>query len=389
MRKRRRCFLLGTIVVCFCFSIYIPILMSIRPEEIEVWNMTRDMRVFLQPNNHTAIISGENLCSKQSSIPGECDGTEQGEDDIFLVVVVCSSTHNFEARNAIRETWGQAEVLIGKPRTFSSVTSTMPSTLNDAPGVNSVSSSPPPSHRQLPCSHSFPKRGDIRLMFMLGRTENATLQQLIYQESDRFNDIVQEDFLDTYNNLTLKSVMLLKWVNSTCPRVRFVMKTDDDTFVNVPRLVYHLKSYGRPKLLLGCLICGAIPVKNKHSKWYVPRVLYNERYYPNYLSGTGYVMSSDVIAGLYAVALTTPFFHLEDVYITGIVAKRLKIKPVDFEGFTYQKRPRNPCLFHLGITGHRVTPSDMRAIWKEMQAPELHCDPKKIKLRDFRTGKCR
>lgn len=45
--------------------------------------------------------------------------------------------------------------------------------------------------------------------------------------------------------------------------------------------------------------------------------MYPDRVYPNYLSGTGYVMSSVSIGRLYKAALSTPLFHLEDIYITG------------------------------------------------------------------------
>lgn len=45
--------------------------------------------------------------------------------------------------------------------------------------------------------------------------------------------------------------------------------------------------------------------------------MYTGRVYPNYLSGTAYLMSIDVVSKLYSAALRTPIFHLEDVYITG------------------------------------------------------------------------
>ena len=37
-------------------------------------------------------------------------------------------------------------------------------------------------------------------------------------------------------NLTIKSVMGLKWSAIFCPQARHVLKTDDDIFVNVPLL---------------------------------------------------------------------------------------------------------------------------------------------------------
>ena len=43
-------------------------------------------------------------------------------------------------------------------------------------------------------------------------------------------------FQDSYYNLTLKTVMGLKWVKDHCSQARFVMKTDDDIFVNLPKL---------------------------------------------------------------------------------------------------------------------------------------------------------
>lgn len=45
--------------------------------------------------------------------------------------------------------------------------------------------------------------------------------------------------------------------------------------------------------------------------------------YPIYLSGTGYVMSMDVATKLYNASLTTPVFHLEDVYLTGMCETRI------------------------------------------------------------------
>ena len=51
-----------------------------------------------------------------------------------------------------------------------------------------------------------------RLVFMLGATENVTLQEEIIAESREHGDLVQGSFLDTYRNLTYKSVMGHVWV---------------------------------------------------------------------------------------------------------------------------------------------------------------------------------
>lgn len=59
--------------------------------------------------------------------------------------------------------------------------------------------------------------------------------------------------------------------------VRYILKTDDDMYVNVPNLVQNLKNRskvhdstkGQEKeyMLIGDLICGARPVQDVSNKW--------------------------------------------------------------------------------------------------------------------------
>ncbi len=44
---------------------------------------------------------------------------------------------------------------------------------------------------------------------MIGRSLNETVNELIVEEAENFGDIVQEDFMDTYRNLTIKTVRSL------------------------------------------------------------------------------------------------------------------------------------------------------------------------------------
>lgn len=60
---------------------------------------------------------------------------------------------------------------------------------------------------------------DFKLVFLLGlpASENHTdVQMQIEEEVKMYGDIIQEDFIDSYNNLTLKSIMMLKWVTNNC-----------------------------------------------------------------------------------------------------------------------------------------------------------------------------
>ena len=56
-------------------------------------------------------------------------------------------------------------------------------------------------------------------------------------EAEEHNDLVVEDFQESYHNLTVKTTYLLKWLNSShCSRASFIFKVDDDVYVNPANL---------------------------------------------------------------------------------------------------------------------------------------------------------
>ena len=57
-----------------------------------------------------------------------------------------------------------------------------------------------------------------------------------------YGDIVLADFVDTYSNLTLKTLSMLKWINTYCDDADYFLKADDDVFVNIPLLVHELRN---------------------------------------------------------------------------------------------------------------------------------------------------
>ena len=98
---------------------------------------------------------------------------------------------------------------------------------------------------------------------------------------------MQEDFIDSYANLTVKSLMLLKWFSKSCEKVPYVLKTDDDVFINLKNLHALVAKNKKTNLLMGTLICGATPIRDPYNKWFSPKYMYGKKRYPNYLSGTG------------------------------------------------------------------------------------------------------
>ena len=86
-------------------------------------------------------------------------------------------------------------------------------------------------------------------------------------EAATFGDILQEGFVDTYANLTIKSLVLLTWFRQNCYNVPYVMKADDDTYVNLERLRDIVGSNRRPDLLMGHKQPPKRPNRDPQSKW--------------------------------------------------------------------------------------------------------------------------
>ncbi|XP_050591532.1 beta-1,3-galactosyltransferase 1-like isoform X1 [Bombus affinis] len=279
------------------------------------YNTSRDLCVYIHPENTTSVLSPNDICSSSP----------------YLFIVICSAVTNIQARTAIRSTWANKN------------------------NLDNIYNS------------------TVKIAFLLGQSNNDTLNSIIAEESHQYNDIIQEKFYDTYNNLTLKSVMMLKWITSNCGQAKYLMKTDDDMFVNIPSLMKTLQSKSLTDTLLGSLICNAKPILDPNNKWYTPKYMYSGKIYPNYLSGTGYVMSLDVAFKLYHAALTTPLLHLEDVYITGLCAKHAKVRPVNHPGFSYVPRKLDPCILKNAITTHKVNVSSMYVIWNKLNDTSLSC----------------
>ncbi|XP_074652859.1 lactosylceramide 1,3-N-acetyl-beta-D-glucosaminyltransferase A-like [Tubulanus polymorphus] len=114
------------------------------------------------------------------------------------------------------------------------------------------------------------RNAKVKLIFIVGRG-NASVQRQIEAESLRHGDVVQRDFRDTYRNLTLKSSALFEWVTHFCNQSSFVLKADDDMFVNIPSLVHKLKEQNKrwgPKFFYCYFLKKSSPFRSKDSKWY-------------------------------------------------------------------------------------------------------------------------
>ncbi|XP_044010403.1 beta-1,3-galactosyltransferase 1-like [Aphidius gifuensis] len=183
---------------------------------------------------------------------------------------------------------------------------------------------------------------------------------LLKQESDKYGDIIQEPFIDSYYNLTIKVGMMLKWIKNNYPDTRYILKADDDVYIDIPNLLKNLSQHENSSelLLMGQLNTLSLPNRDQYNKWYMPNYMYSESTYPPYLDGPAYIMSQAVLNKLYEKALSLPILHLEDLFFTGICAREANIDPINNKNFGFFAEP-------LGlIMKHGITIAEMNRMWK-------------------------
>ena len=206
----------------------------------------------------------------------------------------------------------------------------------------------------------------FRYVFLLGSSEAAS-EKLLQQENDIYHDIALQDFKDTYKNLTLKTLMGLEWFSKFCAQARFVMKTDDDMYVNVMNILRIVNSTDLQDKVFGACALTAGPIRG-NSKYGAKLWEYPHNSYPGFCSGTGYVMSAKMAKSILNISPHVPFFFLEDVYVSICVRKLgYKLKPVRGFNSGLVRYTNGVCGIYGNkhmFTSHEVTPDKMLSIWE-------------------------
>ncbi|XP_069738020.1 beta-1,3-galactosyltransferase 4 [Phaenicophaeus curvirostris] len=246
------------------------------------------------------------------------------EPSPFLLVLVPSAPSHAARRQAIRDTWGGS----GGP--------------------------------------------SARTLFVVGEPgpgSPAGAAALLQAEAERHGDLLQGAFADAYANLTRKTLLLLRWAAARCPRAPFVLKADDDVFVNLPALTSYLAALGRPRrLYLGRLHWRVRPERDPRARHHVPASLYPAAAFPPYCSGTAYVLSRDAVAAVLAAAPRVPLVAPEDVWV-GLCARRAGLSPRHSARMAGAARfPLDACCYgEVLLSAHRLGPQELRRAWRLRQ----------------------
>ncbi|CAH1792065.1 unnamed protein product [Owenia fusiformis] len=230
--------------------------------------MEENNKTVISPHDYKYLINEETICASNP----------------FMLVFIHTAPKNNIRRNMIRKTWGS---------------------------VRSI------------------KDYRIELIFLLGVALNRSTNDDIVQESKQYHDIIQENFIESYRNLTLKGIMGLKWTIDFCPHATFILKTDDDVFVNIyPLFDYLLKinkdETGRHNLL--GFIRPPQPPARKSNLNTATKEEYARDMYPPFCNGLAFIYSMSAVKAIYKASLYEPFFWIDDVFITGVLAEKAGVK---------------------------------------------------------------
>ncbi|CAE7546671.1 GALT1 [Symbiodinium sp. CCMP2592] len=260
-----------------------------------------------------------------------------------IVICVASAAYNRAARDIIRTTWGSEKHL----RT----------------GFGIVL---------------------VRVLFFLGQSDGASAEH-----SETGDIVLLPDLPENFSSIWLKTAAILKFGadyfkgfaqpgRSGPGRLRFLIKCDDDAFLDIDAVAADIMASAPVGLLWGHVMALVEPNRNASDKYFVPHEVYPMQYYPPYARGMAYALSEDVVlplgAALYEGRID-PFPYREDVsvglYILELARsgrvrvvphQRKDAMPLDFKEHCAGPQSSNPVLVM-----HRFDPATGSCLWKLVQ----------------------
>ncbi|CAN8002187.1 unnamed protein product [Ixodes hexagonus] len=168
-------------------------------------------------------------------------------------------------------------------------------------------------------------------VFFVGLSRDKDTSSIIQSEAAQHGDIALLPYQDTYKNLTYKFVYGMKWVMEYCPKVKYVVKIDDDMVTSLQRMTSYLSTVPESQThSLHCQIIRRTPViRDINSPWYLSEDTYPNSEFSEYCSGRGLVFRSHLLQRLYSATFCLSYHGIDDVFVTGDAALVARVGRVD------------------------------------------------------------
>jgi len=254
-------------------------------------------KLYLSSNSSDKILNKFNFDYIINTNPNYC-GKNNGEN-LLLIVFVPISPNAVEQRAKIRTTWASN-------------------------------------------NHLLAYNGKI--VFILGKSNDSKVNDRLKFEAGTYGDMVQNDFMDTYYNLTIKTIMGFKWVTRYCQNAKYTLKVDDDVVVNVRYLTGYLKeSFDRNLHTKNSILCmyhvNAPVCRDPTSKFYLSENEFRSNIFHPYCDGPAYIISNDLVQQLVIYSLYVKLIKFEDIYV-GLLVRYTNANYIDIKSTYLDKKKR-------------------------------------------------
>ena len=176
----------------------------------------------------------------------------------------------------------------------------------------------------------IPKDVTVRIVFMLGKPVKSEMNRDIVEEMEQYGDMLLGNYVDTYRTITTKLLMAFQW--ATKIKCDYVLKTDDDVYVDIPKLATWLKTRDVKGSIYGGVTYNSVVVRRKSHKHYVSHFDLPLYRYPLFCRGSMFVLSWNLIPKMVDLSKQIRRIGPDDAYI-GILAQHLDVKPVHMPQF--------------------------------------------------------
>ena len=300
---------------------YIQSILSIRDEEADETSIKKNVQHRLKSRMQFSFDGAKARDEVANSTAWDADALSIVNSSIVgsstgIVILITSRVENWHKRHVIRKTWCNNEITKGDKAHYS-----------------------------------------VQCIFLLGQSTDADRNSAVRRESDANHDMIIGSFIDTYRNLSLKVLTGFQWVNKHFS-AKYILKTDDDCFVNTRLLSIFMLQLNPVKegLYVGNVFRTSYDtrvIRNPESKWYVSKEQFPFDYYPNYASGTGYLMSSDVLSKMLHHSMYNKPFPNEDAYV-GYMMEKAGVSAIHSYRFTLYSNKWSMCNMMFLIVMHDV-----------------------------------
>ncbi|XP_072036238.1 uncharacterized protein [Amphiura filiformis] len=335
----------------------------------------------------------------------------KSKQSVFLVMLISSKPEHFARRSAIRETYGKEKIIQNKHVQLLFVLG-----LSHSKSVNNAAQHEANTYKDMIIFGFYESHFNLTLKVIGGLkwvTENCQEAKFMYKgDDDVFVNIdlmvAHLDFadnnklaffekrferqgpksnnsLDTTANIN-ETTCIKSFRRDAFMKEKSINKTSmiRRTYVNgtIIQKVYINQTFRIPKerLYLGSINLGPV-IRDKQSKYYVSEKDYKGTFFPPFLSGGSYIISGDVIPALFNASVSVPIINNDDVY-QGILAKKIEMRPIHYDGFRNLHTKTSRWRTHVDIcqlreniwTLHGFSDKNLKILWNMLlTSPDRPC----------------